>query len=316
MLLDELPMLTDDILSRLSQLNRTRLPLVAADPAAATAPAGPSLDVADLDTPLADVSQLPAGTEVVNTWGKHWLRQRNLVDLWPHGEQWLSREWVRIDHLTQSEGRRPAELQAFLDHLPGGVLLLDLETCGFAGSPIFLAGLIHEQQDHWVLSQLLARNYAEEKSLLQTLWTIAAEKRVLVTFNGKSFDWPMVHDRSTLHHLGQDTRDASAAASDHGSLATATTPLRRHDRRPHLIHCDLLHHARRRWGRQLPDCRLQTLERHVCRRQRAEDIPGREIPAAYHDFVRDGDAWLMRGVLHHNALDLITLLQVAMLAVQ
>ena len=54
----------------------------------------------------------------------------------------------------------------------------------------------------------------------------------------------------------------------------------------------------------------------VCRRRRSEDIPGHEIPAAYHDFVRDGDAWLMRSVLHHNALDLITLLQLAMLAVQ
>jgi uncharacterized protein YprB with RNaseH-like and TPR domain len=97
---------------------------------------------------------------------------------------------------------------------------------------------------------------------------------------------------------------------------TATAPLQRHDPRPVLIHCDLLHHARRRWGKQLPDCRLQTLERHVCRRRRDEDIPGHEIPAAYHDFVRTGDAWLIRSVLHHNALDLITLLQLAMLAVQ
>jgi uncharacterized protein YprB with RNaseH-like and TPR domain len=316
MWLDERPMLTDDVLSRLSQLNRTRLPLVAADQSAAALPL-PSLDVADPDRSPADVSQLPAGTEVVNAWGKHWLRQRQLVHIWPHGEQWLSRELVRLDHLTKPAGRRAAELQAFLDHLPSGILLLDLETCGFAGSPIFLAGLIYEQQAEWVLSQLLARNYAEEKSLLQTLWSIAAEKRVLVTFNGKSFDWPMVHDRSTLHHLGQDPRDSSVTApDDHSSVAAVSTPLGRHDRRPNLIHCDLLHHARRRWGSQLPDCRLQTLERHLCRRERAEDIPGREIPAAYHDFVRDGDAWLMRGVLHHNALDLITLLQVAMLAVQ
>ncbi|MHB8971810.1 MAG: ribonuclease H-like domain-containing protein [Pirellulaceae bacterium] len=308
-------MLTDEVLSRLSQLNRTRLPLVVAEPAAAV-PAVPSLDIAEQDSAGADVSQLPAGTEVSNAWGKHWLRERNLSEIWPHGEQWLSRERVRLDHIHQAGGPSATDLQAFLTHLPGGVLLLDLETCGFAGSPIFLAGLIHEQQGQWVLSQLLARHYAEEKSLLQTLWTIAAEKRVLVTFNGKSFDWPMVHDRSTLHHLGQDPRDALAAGSAQGEPAAALPPLQRHDRRPSLRHCDLLHHARRRWGRQLPDCRLQTLERHLCRRQRSEDIPGREIPAAYHDFVRDGDAWLMRGVLHHNALDLITLLQVAMLAVQ
>ena len=49
-------------------------------------------------------------------------------------------------------GDRPtAELQAFLEHLPGQVMLLDLETCGFAGSPIFLVGLLHEQDHCWKL---------------------------------------------------------------------------------------------------------------------------------------------------------------------
>ncbi|MHB8952283.1 MAG: hypothetical protein ACYC4U_04835, partial [Pirellulaceae bacterium] len=84
-------MLTDDILSRLSQLNRIRMPR-AVDPPAT--PNTPSLDVAAHDPALADLSQLPAGTEVVNAWGKHWLRQRTLRDIWPHGEQWLSRELV------------------------------------------------------------------------------------------------------------------------------------------------------------------------------------------------------------------------------
>ena len=89
--------------------------------------------------------------------------------------------------------------------------------------------------------------------------------------------------------------------------------LTRDDPRPELIHCDLLHHSRRRWKDKLPDCKLQTLERHICRRHRTDDIPGREIPSAYHDFVRSGDAWLIRSVLHHNALDLVTLLQLSML---
>ena len=96
------------------------------------------------------------------------------------------------------------------------------------------------------------------------------------------------------------------------SPAVPDSPLSRHDPRPDLIHCDLLHHARRRWKHELPDCKLQTLERHICRRRRLDDIPGREIPSAYHDFVRHGDAWLIRGVLHHNALDLITLLQLSL----
>ena len=72
-----------------------------------------------------------------------------------------------------------------------------------------------------LLSQLLARNYAEEKAMLQTLWSIVAEKRVLATFNGKSFDWPMVHDRSTLHHLGCDTAHAMLSGRQRHPVAVA-----------------------------------------------------------------------------------------------
>ncbi len=309
-------MLTDDVRARLSQLNRGDAPTSDSlqPPAALRAPCAPGL--AGSDALAEDVSQLPAGCEVVNHWGTHYLRERRLDDLWPHGAHWLGRALVRADSSNGTGDRRAADLQALLAHLPARVMLLDLETCGFAGSPIFLVGLLHEQDHCWKLSQLLARNYAEEKAMLQTLWTMAAAKRVLVTFNGKSFDWPMVHDRSTRHHLGQDAGRRAEQPADTSCGAAAAAPLERHDPRPALIHCDLLHHARRRWGRRLPDCRLQTLERLLCRRRRAEDIPGQEIPAAYHDFVRTGDAWLMRRVLHHNALDLITLLQLAMLVVQ
>jgi uncharacterized protein YprB with RNaseH-like and TPR domain len=73
---------------------------------------------------------------------------------------------------------------------------------------------------------------------------------------------------------------------------------------------DLLPVARRLWGEQLPNCRLQTLERYVCgRRVRAGDIGGEEIPRAYHDYVRTGEPWEMMRILHHNASDLATLLQ-------
>jgi uncharacterized protein YprB with RNaseH-like and TPR domain len=121
----------------------------------------------------------------------------------------------------------------------------------------------------------------------------------------------MVHDRSTVHHLG---RPSHHPPQDDNRPATGTGQqgmLGRHDPRPRLVHCDLLHHARRRWGGKLPDCRLQTLERHILRRRRSNDIPGRDIPAVYHDFVRTSDAWLIRAVLHHNALDLVTLLQLS-----
>jgi len=61
------------------------------------------------------------------------------------------------------------------------------------------------------------------------------------------------------------------------------------------------------WGGGLPNCKLQTLESHLCQRVRHGDIPGSEIPDAYHAYVRTQDAWQMVQVLHHNLLDLVTL---------
>ncbi|MFV2070103.1 MAG: ribonuclease H-like domain-containing protein [Pirellulales bacterium] len=171
--------------------------------------------------------------------------------------------------------------------LPHATLLLDLETCGFAGSAIFLIGLVHYVRDRLSVDLLLARNYAEEPAILVTLRAAIASCRCLVTFNGKSFDWPMVRDRSILHRLDPD-------------------------RWPVRNHCDLLHHARRRWKKVLPNCRLQTLETDVCGRHRTDDLPGSAIPEVYHDYVRSGRTDRLAGILHHNGLDLVTLLDLAL----
>ena len=122
--------------------------------------------------------------------------------------------------------------------------------------------------------------------------------RTLVTFNGKSFDWPMVLERAAYHRLARQSSD------DATDLRAFTSEYR-------LVHCDLLHHARRRWRGRLPNCRLQTLERFVCRRHRVDDIAGGRIPQEYHHFVRTRDARRMAEVLEHNALDLVTLVELA-----
>lgn len=310
-------MLSDEIRARLARLHRpqevvgmsqslaepTSLPLWATVGAAMAQVGG---DAAG--------GLLARGQECANASGAHLRIRRPLAEFWANADAVAARVAQASDTFPSTH----PELLAFGRALPAGSLFLDLETCGFAGSMVFLVGLVWQDEGRLMLDQLLARNYAEERALLETLWQVAARNNVLVTYNGKSFDWPMVHDRSTRHHLGRDTRpralrrrqpavDPEAAAS----VARVPVPMDRQTPRPMLVHCDLLHHARRRWKRYLPNCKLQTLEQFICRRRRDDDLPGSLVPAAYHDYVRSGQTGQLDGILKHNALDLVTLVELA-----
>lgn len=220
---------------------------------------------------------LPAGEVVENKLGRHLQIERPLDDVWPSGQAvidaWHGRRTTGADDPNAGDAR--SERAAFGRYFPREVVLLDLETCGLAGSMVFLTGLLHRGPAGLTLTQLFARDYSEEPATLLRLWEILAGKKVLVTFNGKSFDWPMIRDRTTYHRFEREfLNDVEVLESLQAER----------------VHFDLLHHARRRYSASLPDCRLVTLEQHVCRRRRVGDIPGSEIPAAYHEFVRSGDA--------------------------
>ena len=166
---------------------------------------------------------------------------------------------------------------------PQDLLFMDAETCGWAGSAIFLIGTMSFEGGQFVFEQHFARSYAEEAAILQSFAERYARIGALVTFNGKSFDMTMIRDRCAYHGVG---------------LPDPPPP-----------HLDLLHESRKRWRRQVPNCRLQTLERFICGRTRIGDIPGAEIPDAYHNFVRTADASRIKQIMHHNLLDLLTLAQ-------
>lgn len=305
-------MLSEELRRRLEALNRAPLPRSASTQPATEAAAPPIRHYharASLERPyllerfarqlLPTASAPPQhcddlGEECSTASGKHALIRRPLAQFWPAG---IGRIQSRLS-LVNLEGGLPTqhrELVALGIHLPQSVVLLDLETCGFAGSMVFLVGLLWHTGDDLVIDQLLARSYAEEQSVLEALWQITCDKHVLVTFNGKSFDWPMVLDRMTRYQ----PRIATAILNE---PTRATVP----------VHCDVLHHARRRWRSNLPNCKLQTLERYICGRRRQDDLPGSAIPQAYHNYVRRGDTRELRSILHHNALDLVTLLEVAL----
>lgn len=283
-------MLSERLRSRLAQLNREPLPPALVKLAHDASHPRQTATSAECVIEPVQVDLLgSAGREIETPYGKHWLMERPLTSIWDRADELIARSLARF-----SQGRSPSSEQHsdwahFARRFPRESVFLDLETCGFAGSMVFLVGVIHEAQGSLVLSQMLARNYAEEQAMLFTLWEIMSTRGTLLTFNGKSFDWPMVNDRSVLHRL-----DAAGhtRAIDH--------------------HIDLLHHARRQFKRELPNCRLQTLEWYLCGRRRAGDIPGSEIPDAYHQYVRTGQQSEMKSILHHNALDLVTLLQLSL----
>ena len=181
---------------------------------------------------------------------------------------------------------RRGDLARLAGARPTQALYIDLETCGFAGNPLFLIGLMYWSRNDLRIVQLLARNYAEEGPIIQQAAELLNKKTIIVSFNGKSFDWPMLRERAVAHRVRLTEQ---------------------------IHHCDLLHESRRAWP-DLSDHRLTTLETVLCHRRRTGDIAGSQIPQAYHHFVRTGNARLIGSIIRHNLWDLMTLAELTMLA--
>jgi predicted RecB family nuclease len=163
---------------------------------------------------------------------------------------------------------------------------IDIETLGLASMPIFLVGVlcrVGAGAPTYELTQILARDFPEEAPLLAETRAALQGAEVLFTYNGATFDLPLLGERAIYHAVDW--------------LVTAE-------------HVDLLKPARRRFRGRFPDCKLQTLETMLCGRTREDDIPGAEIPRRYQEFVRSQDARLLEVVVRHNQLDLLTLAEI------
>jgi len=185
---------------------------------------------------------------------------------------------------TRDESLSRKTLAALKD--PEKWLFLDTETTGLAGGTgtyAFLIGLAWWDAGGLQVEQFFMRDFGEEHSLLQELSQRVAERPVLVTFNGKSFDWPLLESRYTM------TRSIAVP-----KLAA---------------HLDLLHPARALWKLRLGSARLVELERHVLDAPRVgwhreNDVSSALIPQFYFDYLRGGPAEPLAGVVRHNQMDL------------
>jgi uncharacterized protein YprB with RNaseH-like and TPR domain len=184
----------------------------------------------------------------------------------------------------------------------GRLLFLDIETTGLAGgagTQAFLIGCAVIQDDELFVRQFLLPGFEHERALLAELREWALQHGTLVTFNGRTFDVPLIETRYLFHRL---------------DCPLAETP-----------HIDMLHASRRLWkerpsvvGPPLDEdsCKLSVLERHLGGVHRVGDVPGFEIPSRFFRFVREGDAFPLEAVMEHNRIDLVSLVLVAAHAIR
>lgn len=170
----------------------------------------------------------------------------------------------------------------------GDFLFLDTETTGLsgAGTLAFMVGVASFEDGAFVVRQFFLRDHGDEPAMLLLLEELLQEKAGLITFNGRSFDLPLLEGRFVINRM-------SAGLVD----------------RPHV---DLLPPARRLWRYRFQSCALSSLEQNLLGVQRSEeDVPGWLIPSLYHQYLRTGDGRLLESVFYHNRLDILSMVSLA-----
>jgi len=187
-------------------------------------------------------------------------------------------------------------------HADADFLFLDLETMGlFAGQPLVVAGIARLGSDNTiVVDQYVVRDFPDELALLAEVNQQVAAHRVLVTYNGKSFDLPFLTGRSAYYGIKL---------------------------KPPGVHFDLLHFCRRAWGRKrglslrrapcdseglspLSSVSLHSIEQAILGTSRETDLPGELVPEFYYEYLRTGNAGFLKPIVDHNRQDVISLVNV------
>ncbi len=217
------------------------------------------------------------------------------VEETPHGPVHFARTWlqpadthgvVRAASALEASSTLVAELA--LDPVFDGVdlsrmLLIDTETTGLstaAGTVAFLIGVAFFEDESLCVEQLVLTKLGHERPMLEHLADRIRNASCIVSYNGKSFDWPLLRTRYVMNRV-------------------PTPPIP-----PHL---DLLHCARRVFKKRLDRVRLVDMERELLGFVREHDVSGAEIPGIYLRFLRTADPGRLDGVLEHNGHDLVAL---------
>ncbi|TLS50162.1 hypothetical protein FE782_21035 [Paenibacillus antri] len=170
---------------------------------------------------------------------------------------------------------------------PEKLLFLDTETTGLgqgAGNVPFLIGIGWWTSDGFTVRQCLIRHPGEEAAMLAMLSERLPEFTHLVTYNGRTFDWPLVKNRYVLQRMAVPKDPA---------------------------HFDFLYPSRSLWRTTMPSVRLGAVEEAKLGVFREDDVPGSMAPALYFQYLAERDCSVLEGVVRHNETDIVTLLTLA-----
>lgn len=166
---------------------------------------------------------------------------------------------------------------------PGRALYLDTETTGLAGGTgtvAFLVGIAYFDSDSLVLEQFLLRQLGEEAPILERVASHVGKASMLVSYNGKAFDMPLLRTRAVMCRMNE--------------LASI----------PHL---DLVHVARRLHRKRIGPCDLSSIESKILGFVREGDVPSNEIAARYAHFLRTRDESALSAIVLHNDWDIVSM---------
>lgn len=173
------------------------------------------------------------------------------------------------------------------------LLFFDTETTGLghgAGNVPFMIGLGYWSPEGFVVEQMFIRNPAEELAMLAYLKPLLARFPYLVTYNGKSFDWPLLQNRFIMHRMKEGLAEP--------------------------MHLDFLYASRSLWRNTLPTCKLGKVEETQLGFGRIDDVPGAMAPSLYFLYLSDQRPGTIAPVFQHNELDIVSLAGLAVLFAQ
>lgn len=235
------------------------------------------VDVTSAKYPIEKV--IPQGEVVYNTNGGHY----HLVECYPYSHIqgrvpiYQAAEMDIIGKWAKIEGLRDIPLEKFV--------FMDTETTGLAGGTgtmAFMVGLGFYDGENYQLHQYFLRGPEDEVSMLTAIDELMAPFEVVVSYNGRSFDVPLLNTRYVINRM--------------------TSPF------AELGQVDLLHLARKIWKKRLANRTLGMMENEILQFFRSEEeVPGWMAPELYYDYLRSGDAREVSRVFYHNAMDIVSL---------